>query len=380
MSVPNQIVGSIIGKGGSVINSLMLQSGGCKIQMQQKEDMAPGMTRRGVTLTGTPQQIAEAEKLLFAIVEQSGVGGGGSSGGSGGGGGGGGGFSSGYSGLGSGFGVLGLGQQTKSTMSVPLSSVGSIIGKGGGVIKKLMEEAGCNIKLQQKEEMRPDQTDREVYITGTPHQIDHATRLVKQIVDQGASGGSGGYYPPPAGAPSPYGPPAGYGQVQQIGGFVGQPQPGSMKKSIMVQDAHVGSLIGRQGAVIKQLSAESGCHLQIQQKAERPGGEREVTLSGSHDQIERASALIFAILDPMANYSGSQGGGSYQALQTHDPYGSQQQQYNPYGGPPPGLAYGAPAAPWAQQPVHPQYQSYQAQETQYQGQYYPDQSAQHYYQ
>jgi len=35
----------------------MQQSGGCKIQMQQKDDMAPDAKQRGVNLTGTLAQV-----------------------------------------------------------------------------------------------------------------------------------------------------------------------------------------------------------------------------------------------------------------------------------------------------------------------------------
>merc|ERR1740117_2773350 len=56
MVCPIQHVGSIIGKGGMVIRELIGQSG-AKIQLQQKEDLLPGTIERGVTVSGTPQQV-----------------------------------------------------------------------------------------------------------------------------------------------------------------------------------------------------------------------------------------------------------------------------------------------------------------------------------
>jgi far upstream element-binding protein len=67
LQVPTGTVGSIIGRAGSVINALK-QNSGANIQMQQKEDMAPGATDRTITLSGQPAQIAEAERLINEIV------------------------------------------------------------------------------------------------------------------------------------------------------------------------------------------------------------------------------------------------------------------------------------------------------------------------
>ena len=68
---------------------------------------------------------------------------------------------------------------------------------------------------------------------------------------------------------------------------------GGPKKVIAVRDADVGSLIGRAGSVIKGLIADSGCHIQISPKDMRPGQlDRDVTLSGSADQIAAAEGMI----------------------------------------------------------------------------------------
>ena len=67
--VPNGAVGGIIGRGGATIKVLIAECG-CHIQLQRKEEMQQGGEERRLTLTGTAEQIAIAERRIQAIIQQ----------------------------------------------------------------------------------------------------------------------------------------------------------------------------------------------------------------------------------------------------------------------------------------------------------------------
>lgn len=314
--VPNRCSSSLIGRGGVIITQLKNDSG-AKIQMQQKDEMAPDARERGMTLTGTPAQIAKAEELIMEIVSKGGgpppPAAGGFNGGFGtpAAGGFNGGFGTPAAG---GFGGDAANALTPLVVPVPMSAVGSIIGKGGSVIRKLMEDTGTTIRVQQKDDIIIGQIDRNVSVIGTPAQTEKAKALILEIVRETQQGGSGG-------------------------GGGGSAWGGNSKKSITVRESDVGSLIGRGGSVIKGLIADSGCHIRIQSGQEAMPGNpnREVYLSGTDDQIAHAEKLVRALL-PSENMG----------LARPSPYGAPPAHGPPrgYGAPPvPPSGYGAPQAP-----------------------------------
>lgn len=309
IAVPMTVVGSLIGKGGSVISQLMQQSGGCKIQMQQKDDMAPDARQRGVNLTGTLAQIAEAERLVNAVVAQ----------------------------------VLAGGvSQGNTTIAVPSSSVGSIIGRSGAVIKKLIEDTGCQIKILPNDLQREGRIERDVSLIGNSSQVAHATKLIFDIVADPSSTGLA---------------PGGFNG--SAAAFRPQFPAGVVKKAVVVRDTDVGSLIGHKGSVIKQLIADSGCHIQIQPKNETgpPTLTREVLLSGTADQVEKAARLIADLTasNPSAPPGLSQG--PMASGNVYNPYGPPMPSapYNPYAWPPPAGPALPPGLPpgWQPPPFNP---------------------------
>ncbi|KAL2915921.1 PAB1 binding protein [Polyrhizophydium stewartii] len=68
ITIPEDCVGAIIGKGGSKINEIRASSG-CQIKIG---DSQPGLRRRIITLTGTPDAVARAQYALLERVNQEG--------------------------------------------------------------------------------------------------------------------------------------------------------------------------------------------------------------------------------------------------------------------------------------------------------------------
>ena len=209
--IPNAQVGGIIGRGGHQIK-LLREQARCEIQVQSNRDVAPGSDRRRVTLIGSPDKVALAERLILAKVEElaanveprghsqpSSYGGGGGGGGGG-----------------------GMNDRTEQ-VSVPSEHVGRIIGKGGSMIKSIRERSNCDVQVER--DNGPPGPTRVVTFRGTPEAINQAKFLVSQkLVDPmqqggyGGGGGGGGY------GGNGYGGGGGYGGGSYGGGYNQQQQ------------------------------------------------------------------------------------------------------------------------------------------------------------
>lgn len=199
--VPNLTVGSIIGKAGATIKTL-IQDSGARFDIQPKEEMQAGAQEREITITGTSEQIEKGAALIMGVVEnaQKLISGGNSTAAA----------AAQFSAPPSPYAMaspyaqpmLGIGPAapqsdygqasappsdygppTSAMITVPDGTVGSIIGKQGAVIKRLIADSGAQFEIQPKEDMRPGQAGREVTITGTAGQIEKATMLIHEVVD-----------------------------------------------------------------------------------------------------------------------------------------------------------------------------------------------------
>ncbi|OCT57562.1 hypothetical protein XELAEV_18003343mg [Xenopus laevis] len=105
--VPDKMVGFIIGRGGEQISRIQTESG-CKIQIAPDSG---GMPDRPCVLTGTPESIDQAKRLLGQIVDRCRNG--------------------------PGFHNDMDSNSTVQEILIPASKVGLVIGKGGETIKQL---------------------------------------------------------------------------------------------------------------------------------------------------------------------------------------------------------------------------------------------------
>jgi len=270
LSVEGKYVGAIIGQGGRNIKGTRTTSG-ASVNIANAE---PGATEREVTFTGTQEQVTLAKQLVEAQVAAEGD-------------------ATGTGGAGGGFGMAagGGGDQllpgeTTATMSVPSSSVGGIIGRGGSVIKHIRASSGCRIRVQDSSELPHGAPDRTVTITGQPYSVEYAQSLIRQVLEQPAMGLAMGVGNPTTGmAPQAYGQPqmGGYGQMQ---GYGAQDPMGQQTVQVSVPDASVGGIIGRGGESINGIRRATGARIEI--ASESMGGNRVVTISGSPQAIQMA--------------------------------------------------------------------------------------------
>ena len=261
--VPNRMVGIIIGKSGETINRLQADSN-ARIQCAPANPGNPQEGERVITVTGTPEAIAAAKMMIQALVEQGpdnpapqqppmpGLAG---------------------------------GDADSIEMLIPQGKVGLIIGKGGETIKRLQQQASCHMQMVQ-DGPYAHAPQKPLRIQGNPQAMDHAKRLVEELMaERDAMGGGGGGS-------------VGGGGGGGGGGHAEMPVPREM----------VGMVIGRGGESIKRIQAETGVRIQFSQD-NLPGPVRQAILTGPPDGIPRAQQMVSEILERAEGNSRGGGGG-----------------------------------------------------------------------
>ncbi|XP_024155376.1 far upstream element-binding protein 3 isoform X1 [Oryzias melastigma] len=208
--VPDKMVGFIIGKGGEQISRIQQESG-CKIQIASDSG---GMLDRPCTLTGSPENIEQAKRLLSEIIEQCRYGPG---------------FHNDMDGNGS-----------IQQMLIPANKVGLVIGKGGETIKQLQERTGVQMMMIQDDPM-PTGADKPLRITGDPLKVQQARELVVKLIrdkDQGDF---------------------------RAGRAEFGSKMGGTSLDVVVPRFAVGIIIGRNGEMIKKIQNDAGVRIQFKQ-------------------------------------------------------------------------------------------------------------------
>ncbi|XP_034084748.1 far upstream element-binding protein 2-like isoform X4 [Gymnodraco acuticeps] len=360
-SVPDSMVGLIIGRGGEQINKIQQESG-CKVQIAPDSG---GLPDRSVSLTGSQDSIQNARRLLDEIVSrgrgtppssyhestngQSGtvhemM------------------IPAGKAGL-----VIGKGGETIKQLQqaqemvqdilrerdhggfnerndfsarmgggmdipIPRHSVGVVIGRNGEMIKKIQNDTGVRIQFKQDDGTGPDKI---AHISGPPDCCDHASQIINDLLQsirvrdegQGVNG-----------PPGPPGMPA--GNRGRGGGQGGWGPPGG-EITFSIPAHKCGLVIGRGGENVKSINQQTGAFVEICRQPP-PNGDpnfKIFIIRGSPQQIDHAKQLIEEKIEiplcPVGPGPGGPGPGGPMGLYNPDPY-------NP--GPPgaPGPPHGGP--------------------------------------
>uniref|UniRef100_A0A674P9W1 Far upstream element (FUSE) binding protein 3 n=1 Tax=Takifugu rubripes TaxID=31033 RepID=A0A674P9W1_TAKRU len=235
--VPDKMVGFIIGKGGEQISRIQLESG-CKIQIASDSG---GMLDRPCTLTGSPENIELAKRLLNEIVEQCRYG--------------------------PGFHCDMDGNGSIQQILIPANKVGLVIGKKGETIKQLQERTGVQMIMIQDDPL-PTGADKPLRITGDPQKVQQARELVVKLI-----------------------------RDKDQGDFrVGRADFGSKMggSTLDVSDAllfAVGIIIGRNGEMIRKIQNDAGVRIQFKQD-DGISPERVAQVMGQLDHCHHAVHII----------------------------------------------------------------------------------------
>lgn len=304
ISVPDRMVGLIIGRGGEQITRLQSEFG-CKIQMAQD---SAGMPDRQCTLTGDPSAINAAKMAIERIVANEGNGP--------------------RSAINAAF---GNGGQTAPgggffEMPIPGHKVGLIIGKNGETIKQLQEQSGSKIVIIQ--DSAEAALEKPIRITGPPDGVEKAKELVMEILNAnderdaivglpgggrgrgrggmiGRGGPRGGY----SGRGGRGGGRGGFnGATGQFGAPAGGEYTGQATEYVSVPANKCGLVIGKGGETIKNINQSTGAHCEIDKNAPNDSREKNFIIRGAPDAVERAKNMI---LEKLGMGSGGYGSGGY---------------------------------------------------------------------
>jgi len=248
--VPDKMVGFIIGRGGEQITRIQLESG-CKIQIAADSG---GMMDRPCTLTGSPESIEQAKRLLGQIVERCRNG--------------------------PGFHNDMDGNSTIQEILIPASKVGLVIGKGGDTIKQLQERTGVKMIMIQDGPM-PTGVDKPLRITGDPYKVQQARELVVEIIrdkDQGDFRAGRG----------DFGTRMGGGSSMDVSGTR---MGGGSSMDVAVPRFAVGIVIGRNGEMIKKIQNDAGVRIQFKPD-DGISPDRIAQVMGQPDRCQHAVHLI----------------------------------------------------------------------------------------
>ncbi|KAG7460130.1 hypothetical protein MATL_G00217980 [Megalops atlanticus] len=252
-SVPDGMVGLIIGRGGEQINKIQ-QDSGCKVQIAPDSG---GLPERSVSLTGTPDSIQKAKMLLDEIVSR---------------------------GRGtppSSFHESTNGQSgSVQEMMIPAGKAGLIIGKGGETIKQLQERAGVKMILIQDGSQAPNM-DKPLRIIGEPYKVQQARELVQEILRERDHPGFGDR--------NEYG--------SRMGGGIDVPVPRHS----------VGVVIGRNGEMIKKIQNDAGVRIQFKPD-DGVGPDKVAHIMGPPERCDHAARIIADLLQSIRVREEGQGG------------------------------------------------------------------------
>ncbi|XP_046895071.1 far upstream element-binding protein 2-like isoform X1 [Hypomesus transpacificus] len=256
-SVPDSMVGLIIGRGGEQINKIQQESG-CKVQIAPDSG---GLPERSVSLTGSPDSIQKAKMLLDEIVSR---------------------------GRGtppSSFQEATNGQSgSVQEMMIPAGKAGLIIGKGGETIKQLQERAGVKMILIQDASQGPDM-DKPLRIIGEPYKVQQAQELVQEILRERDH--------------------PGYGDRGEYGSRMGGGGGGGM--DVPVPRHSVGVVIGRSGEMIKKIQNDAGVRIQFKPD-DGTGPDKIAHIMGPPDRCDHAAQIINELLQSIRVREEEQGG------------------------------------------------------------------------
>jgi len=260
MKIPSSMVGLVIGRGGENIQKLTAKTG-CFVQVSKETE--PGDQTRVVSIKGpTKEGVAEALKMVQEQVDEAqqersrprpGPGGGGDGGGH-------------YGGGGGGPPGSDYGFAATLTVQVPSEKVGLIIGRGGSTIRAIQDRTGANVTIPNAQQGE-DPHMRTITISAPDMgAAEFARSEIHGLLSSGPGGPGGG---------GGGGPPMEHGGTALI---------------MHIDQEKVGLIIGRSGAVIKEIQLRTGTRIQVPTTAE-PGSNppiRAVTIMGPGDGPERA--------------------------------------------------------------------------------------------
>ncbi|KAI9246530.1 hypothetical protein BY458DRAFT_536884 [Sporodiniella umbellata] len=278
-SVPNHMVGLLIGKGGENLKKIERVSGVSKVQFAAARDMIRQMVddakaNEANRTTGPP---------------------------------------------GGGYHYQGNMHSNSIQVRIPVPKIGLVIGRGGETIREFEQQSRAKIILPS-DSAGDINNERAVTLIGDEAAVQHAKQLIEDIVFGSPNLATPRY--------SQYGASHGMG----VGGG-----PNDQRIYVPIPATVVGLIIGRGGETIRYFQEQSGARVKVDLSGDPNAEERNVCITGEPQALAVAKRLVEEKVAEFQQYDYSQ----YYAQYGYDQYQAYA-QYN-YGGYQPGTATPAPA-------------------------------------
>ncbi|WKY14416.1 hypothetical protein Q1695_000174 [Nippostrongylus brasiliensis] len=261
ISVPENTVGLVIGRGGSEIQNIQSTTG-CRVQMSPDGDPSTGV--RQCTLQGSKMAVERAKQMITDVITRA-------------------------ASRPSNPNFATDGRAITVEMTIPATKCGLVIGKMGETIKQLQDQAGCKMVMIQDSQEVTGQS-KPLRITGDPEKVEVAKRLVTDLINSREDNGT---------IPRLY------------------PEQATAKGEVVVPRASVGMIIGKGGETIKRLAMETGTKIQFKADDDPTSPDRCAVIMGSREQIYKATELITELVHKSC--SGSIISGQTEAFYMHVP-------------------------------------------------------------
>lgn len=247
MIVPANKAGLIIGSHGDTLRRIEKQA---QVKMQFDQQWQGGENERRVIITGFPEDIEEARRLIVEKITEE------------------------------------RDYKNKNYDSIQLmihnSKIGLIIGRGGETVKDLQERSGAKVFVNQDAKVDSNSNEKPVTISGDAEAI----RLAQAMINEILSGGPPGSYASLAG--------------------------GRPTLTIQIPEAAIGSVMGKRAEILKSIiSASGGIKIFIEHSNISGTSNREVQFTGPMEHCNYAAYLVQERVN--AYYNGSGTGESYSA-------------------------------------------------------------------
>lgn len=232
--VPANMVGRIIGSGGTTVREIRDQTGA---EIGVSREFLPGTNDRQVMIGGTVEArtaALERIKKLLGNVEGRASG----------------------------------GTETHVVREYPRDHCRMVIGPRGGTIGMLREKTGCHIKVADHANLGTNK--QTITFGGTGQQIEAAIQMVAEVISNlGKMPGV-----PPAEKPAANGP----------------------ETIMQVHEMYAGKIIGRSGQTVRLLSERSGCSIDVASECVPGTSNKNVSMSGAAANVAAAIAIVNLVL------------------------------------------------------------------------------------
>lgn len=281
--IPGSKVGLIIGKGGLTIKQLQERTGAKMVVIQDGPDQE---MEKPLRISGDPGKVELAKQLVYELIQDKGneqqQSGGNRNQSSN--------SMQDHGGYQGNRGNMNPGGD-QIEVFVPKAAVGVVIGKEGGMIKKIQADTGCKLQFLQTKGDGPG--DRRCIVQGSKQQVEDGKRMIEDLIESvlrrnNQSGGGDNWNNSGN---------SNYQQQQQhsqnsapaMGGI----QVVQQQYEFNVPTSKCGIIIGRGGDTIKQINQQSGAHCEMdRKKSANQTNEKTFTVKGEQHQIEEAKRLI----------------------------------------------------------------------------------------